>query len=52
VGAMGEDGNFRVDKFNSKKYQLWKMQIEYFLYQKDLFLPLGGIEKKSMTKKD
>ena len=26
--------------------------MEYYLYQKDLFLPLGGIEKKSMAMKD
>ena len=28
------------------------MHMEYYLYQKDLFLPLGGTEKKSMTMKD
>jgi hypothetical protein len=48
VGAMVEDGKFRVEKFNGQNYQLWKMQMEDYLYQKDLFLPLGGIEKKSM----
>jgi hypothetical protein len=26
--------------------------MEYYLYQKDLFLPLGGIEKKPMSMKD
>jgi hypothetical protein len=52
VGAMVEDGKFRVEKFNDQNYQLWKMQMEDYLYQKDLFLPLGGIEKKSMTMKD
>jgi hypothetical protein len=52
VGAMVEDGKFRVEKFNGQNYQLWKMQMEYYLYQKDLFLPLGGIEKKSMAMKD
>jgi hypothetical protein len=52
VGAMAEDGKFRVEKFNGQNYQLWKMQMEDYLYQKDLFLPLGGIEKKSMTMKD
>ena len=26
--------------------------MEYYLYQKDLFLPLGGIEKNLMTMKD
>jgi hypothetical protein len=49
---MAEDGNFRVKKFNSQNNQLWKMQMEYYLYQKDLFLPLGGIKKKSTAMKD
>jgi hypothetical protein len=49
---MAEDGKFRVEKFNGQNYQLWKMQMEYYLYQKDLFLPLGGITKKSTTMKD
>jgi hypothetical protein len=44
---MSEDGKFRVEKFNGQNYQLWKMQMEDYLYQKDLFLPLGGIAKKS-----
>jgi hypothetical protein len=52
VGEMAKDGKFRVEKFNGQNYQLWKMQMEYYLYQKDLFLPLGGIEKKSTTMKD
>jgi hypothetical protein len=52
VGEMTEDGKFRVEQFNGKKYQLWKMHMEYYLYQKDLFLPLGGIENKSMTMND
>jgi hypothetical protein len=52
VGAMAEDGKFRVEKFNDQNYQLWKMHMEDYLYQKDLFLPLGGIAKKSMAMKD
>jgi hypothetical protein len=52
VGEMAEDGKFRVEKFNSQNYQLWNMQMEDYLYQKDLFLPLGEIEKNSMTMKD
>jgi hypothetical protein len=52
VGAMAEDGNFRVEKFNDQNYQLRKMQMEDYLYHKDLFLPLGGISKKTMTMKD
>jgi hypothetical protein len=52
VGAMLEDGKFRVEKFNGQNYQLWKMQMEDYLYQKDLFLPLSGVAKKSTTMKD
>jgi hypothetical protein len=52
VGAMLEDGKFRVDKFNHQNYQLWKMQMEDYLYQKDLFLPLEGIAKKMVATKD
>ena len=46
-----EDGKFRVEKFNGQNYQLWKMQMEDYLYQKDLYLPLGGKASKptSMT---
>jgi hypothetical protein len=43
---MSEDGKFRVEKFNGQNYQLWKMQMEDYLYQKDLFLPLSGVAKK------
>jgi hypothetical protein len=52
VGAMAEDGKFRFEKFNGQNYQLWKMQMEYYLYHKDLFLPLGEISKKPMAMKD
>jgi hypothetical protein len=33
---MSEDGTFRVKKFNGQNYQLWKMHMEDYLYQKDL----------------
>jgi hypothetical protein len=52
VGEMSEDGKFRVEKFNGQNYQLWKMQMEDYLYQKNLFLPLGGIAKKPEATKD
>jgi hypothetical protein len=52
VGAMLEDGKFRVEKFNDQNYQLWKMQMEDYLYQKDLFLQLGRIAKKPIATKD
>jgi hypothetical protein len=52
VGEMVEDGKFRVKKFNSQNYQLWKMNMEDYLYHKDIFLPLGGIENNLMAMKD
>ena len=42
---MAEDGKFRVEKFNGQNFSLWKMQMEDYLYQKDLYLPLGGKTK-------
>jgi len=48
VGAMVEDGKFRVEKFNGQNFLLWKMQMEYYLYQKQLHLPLGGKTKMPM----
>jgi hypothetical protein len=49
---MSEDGKFGVEKFNGQNYQLWKMQMEDYLYQKDLFLPLSGVAKKPVAMKD
>ena len=49
---MAEEGKFRVEKFNGQNYQLWKMQMEDYLYQKDLYLLLGEKLKQSTTMKD
>ena len=46
---MAEDGKFRVEKFNDQNFPLWKMQMEYYLYQKDLYLPLSGKTKNPTT---
>ena len=46
---MAEDGRFGVKKFNGQNYQLWKMQMEDYLYQRDLYLPLSGKTKKSTS---
>ena len=49
---MEEEGKFRVEKFSVQNYKLWKMQMEDYLYQKDLYLPLGGKVKQSTAMKD
>ena len=46
---MPEDGKFRVEKFNGKKFLLWQMQMECYLYQKDSYLPLSRKTKKLRT---
>ena len=47
-----EDGKFRVEKFNGQNFLLWKMQMEDYLYQKDLYLPLSEKAKKSAAMTD
>ena len=42
-----EEGNFRVEKFNGQNYQLWKMQMEEYLY-----LLLGKKAKQPAAMKD
>ena len=49
---MAEDGKFRVEKFNGQNFPLWKMHMEDYLYQKDLYLPLSGKTKKPTTMKN
>ena len=45
VGAMADEGKLRVDRFNGLNFELWKMQMEDYLYQKDLWKPLEGKTK-------
>ena len=52
LGAMEEEDKFRVEKFICQNYQLWKMQMEDYMYLKDLFLPLGLKTKQPTTMKD
>jgi hypothetical protein len=33
-----EDGNVKIEKFNGINFGFWKMQIEDYLYQKNLNL--------------
>ena len=52
MGEMAEYGKFRVEKFNDQNFPLWKMQMEYYLYQKYLYLPLSGKTKKPTAMTD
>ena len=49
---MAEDGKFRVEKFNGQNFLLWKMQMEDYLYQKYLYLPLSRKAKKPTAMTD
>ena len=49
---MAEEGKFKVEKFNGQNFQLWKMQMEDYLYQKDLYVPLDGKAKKPAAMTD
>jgi hypothetical protein len=47
VGEMLEDGKFRVDKFSSQNYQLWKMQIWKIIYIKGSIPTTGQNNKEA-----
>ena len=49
---MAQHGKFRVKKFNGKNFPLWKMQMEDYLYQKDMYLPLSRKIENLMTMTD
>ncbi|KAH9326379.1 hypothetical protein KI387_006557, partial [Taxus chinensis] len=49
---MAEQNKFRVKKFEDQNYQLWKIWVEDYLYQKDLYLPLRGEEVKPSIMSD
>ena len=49
---MVEYGKFRVEKFNGQNFPPWKMQMEDYLYQKDMYLPLSRKTKKPMAMAD
>ena len=38
-----------INKFDGSNFSFWKMQIEDYLYQKDLHEPLTGVKPESMT---
>ena len=38
-----------IEKFDGSDFSFWKMQIEDYLYQKDLYEALTGVKSESMT---
>ena len=39
-----------IEKFDGSDFSFWKMQIEDYVYQKDLHEPLTGVKRECMTK--
>ncbi|KAK3007522.1 hypothetical protein RJ639_014846 [Escallonia herrerae] len=46
---MAEEGKGKIEKFNGMNFQWWRMQVEDYLYQKDLYLPLVGEKPEAMN---
>ena len=38
-----------IEKFDGFDFSFWKIQIEDYLYQKDLYEPLLGVKPNTMT---
>lgn len=43
-----ESSKIGIEKFDGSDFSFWKMQIEDYLYQKDLHEPLSGVKPESM----
>ena len=50
--TMAEEGKTKIEKFNGENFSFWKMQMEDYLFQKDLYLPLERKTPKDMTDAD
>ncbi|KAK3033603.1 hypothetical protein RJ639_034719 [Escallonia herrerae] len=46
---MAEEGKGKIEKFNGMNFQRRKMQVEAYVYQKDLNLPLVGDKPEAMN---
>ncbi|GJU52716.1 retrovirus-related pol polyprotein from transposon TNT 1-94 [Tanacetum coccineum] len=47
-----EDGKIKIDKFDGHGFGFWKMQIEDYLYQKNLHEPLAEAKPTGMKAED
>ena len=53
MGAMAlEEGKVKIEKFDGRDFNFWKMQIEDYLYQKKLYQPLSGIKPDDMKQEE
>jgi len=47
-----EEGKVRIEKFDGSDFGFWKMQIEDYLCQKKLYLPLTGQKPNDMEQSE
>ncbi|KAE8703438.1 cytochrome P450 71A9-like [Hibiscus syriacus] len=47
-----DEGNMKIEKFDGADFGFWKMQIEDFLYQKNLYQPLSEKQPEGMKNED
>ena len=47
-----EEVKVKIDRFEGKDFGFWKMQIEDYLYQMKLHLPLSGEKPETMKQAD
>ena len=47
-----EEGKVKIEKFDGRDFGFWKMQMEDYLYQKKLHLPLKGEKPNNMEQSD
>ena len=45
-----DSSKLAIEKFDGPDFSFWKMQIEDYMYQKDLHKPLTGVKSESMMK--
>ncbi|PSS08215.1 Endonuclease [Actinidia chinensis var. chinensis] len=49
---MAEEGKTKIEKFNGKNFSFWKMQMEDYFYQKDLYQLLEGKKPEGIKEAD
>ncbi|KAE8730100.1 hypothetical protein F3Y22_tig00003041pilonHSYRG00846 [Hibiscus syriacus] len=47
-----DERKVKIEKFDSAEFGFWKMQIEDFLFQKNLYQPLSGKQPEGMKNED
>ena len=47
-----DEGKVKIEKFDGTDFGFWKMQIEDYLYQKNMYQPLTGTKPAQMKDED